>query len=258
MTTTVTTAVPATGATPFGRILRVVKLNLANPWTTVIMPWIILAAIFVLSFAIWILVFASIEPGDTADAQEGMQFSGASTWIFVYLLVVAVQAMNLTFPLALGYGSTRRDFYLGSSLTFVVLSGMWAAGLTILSALESATNGWGIGGRMFTTIYFGGDDAPIWQRFVVFLCISLFFFFVGAAVASVYVRWRVIGMVVFFFLLGLLLIGALALIFLTDSWPAVGQFFITNRAFGVALWMLVPTVIAGVAGYLVLRRATPR
>jgi hypothetical protein len=258
MTTVTAPLAGAPGTTPFGRILRVVKLNLANPWTTVIMPWIILAAIFVLSYGIWIIVYLSIKPSDTADAQEGMQYSGASSWIFVYLLVVAVQAMNLTFPLALGFGSTRRDFYLGSALTFGLLSVMWAVGLTILSVIESATNGWGIGGKMFTTIYFGGGETPIWQRLVIYLCISLFFFFVGAAVASVYVRWRVTGLVVFFFLLGLLLLGALALIFLTNGWPAVGQFFVTNQAFGVALWMLIPTAIAGLAGYLVLRGATPR
>ncbi|MEZ5190599.1 MAG: ABC transporter permease [Schumannella sp.] len=254
---TATAGTPGTAPSGFARILRVVRLNLANPWTTVIMPWIVLGAIFVLSYGIWILVFLSVEPGGEAEAREGMQWSGASMWIFVYLLVVAVQTMNLTFPLALGYGSTRRDFYLGSAATFVVLSVMWALGLTILSAIESATDGWGIGGRMFTTIFFGGDS-PVWQRFVICLCISLFFFFVGAAVASVYVRWRVLGMIVFFFLLGLALIGALALIFAVDGWPAVGDFFVTNQAFGVSLWMLVPTAVAGLAGYLMIRGATPR
>jgi hypothetical protein len=253
---TTVTATPT--ATPFGRIARVVKLNLANPWTTVVMPWIVLASIFVLSFGIWLIVYANIAPEDRADAQDGMAYSGASSWIFVYLLVVAVQAMNLTFPLALGYGSTRRDFYLGSALTFVLLSVMWAAGLTVLSALESLTNGWGVGGRMFTAIYFGGEETPVWQRSIIFLCVALFFFFVGAAVAAVYVRWRVLGMVVFFFVLGLILIGAIALITFTGSWGAVGGFFVTNGALGVALWLLVPTAIAGLAGYLVLRRATPR
>jgi hypothetical protein len=253
---TTITATPT--ATPFGRISRVVKLNLANPWTTIVMPWIVLGSIFVLSMGIWLIVYASIDPADAADAQDGMAYSGASSWIFVYLMVVAVQAMNLTFPLALGYGSTRRDFYLGSALTFVLLSVMWAAGLTILSALETVTNGWGVGGRMFTAIYFGGVETPIWQRSIIFLCVALFFFFVGAAVAAVYVRWRVLGMIVFFFLLGLILIGAIALITITQSWAAVGGFFITNGAIGVALWLLVPTAIAGLAGYLVLRRATPR
>jgi hypothetical protein len=96
---TTITATPT--ATPFGRITRVVKLNLANPWTTVVMPWIVLGSIFLLSMGIWLIVFANIDPADTADAQDGMAYSGASSWIFVYLLVVAVQAMNLNFPLAL-------------------------------------------------------------------------------------------------------------------------------------------------------------
>ncbi len=245
-------------ATPLQRITRVVKLNLANPWNTIVMPWIVLASIFVLSFGIWLIVFTNIDPADRADAQDGMGYSGASTWIFVYLLVVAVQAMNFTMPLALGYGSTRRDFYLGSALTFVGLSVMWAVSLTILSALESATNGWGVGGTMFTAIYFGGEATPIWQRGIIFFCVAMFFFFVGAAIATVYVRWRVIGMVVFFFLFGVAVIGGALLISLTQSWDAVGRFFVTNGAAGVALWLLVPTAIAGLAGYLVLRRATPR
>lgn len=245
-------------ARPFERIVRVVKLNLVNPWNTIIMPWLVLGAIFVLSYGIWLIVYTNIDPADRMNAEDGMQYSGASSWIFVYLMVVAIQAMNFTFPLALGYGSTRRDFYLGSSLTFVLLSVMWAAGLTLVSWLETVTNGWGIGGKMFTAIYFGGDATPIWQRSIIFLCVALFFFFVGAAIAAVYVRWRVLGMIVFFFVLGLILIGAIALITVTQSWDAVGRFFITNGAPGVALWLLVPTAIAGLAGYLVLRRATPR
>lgn len=254
-----TATAPAIAPAPaFERIARVVKLNLVNPWNTIVMPWLILGAIFVLNYGISLIIFANLDAADRADAGDGMQYSGASSWIFVYLMVVAIQAMNFTFPLALGYGSTRRAFYLGSSLTFVLLSVMWAAGLTLVSWLESVTNGWGIGSRMFTAIYFGGDDTPIWQRSIIFLCVALFFFFVGAAIASVYVRWRVLGMVVFFFLLGLLLVGAIALVTFTGNWDAVGSFFVTNGATGVALWLLVPTAIAGLAGYLVLRRATPR
>jgi hypothetical protein len=243
---------------PFNRITRVVKLNLANPWNTLILPWIVIAGIFVLNYGIGVIVFTSIDPADRANAAEGMQYSGASSWIFFYMLVVAVQAINFTLPLALGFGSTRRDFYLGSALTFVVLSATYAIALTILSAIESATNGWGIGSTMFTAVYFGGGDVILWHRLIIFFCVMLFFFFVGAAVATVFVRWRAFGLVLFFFVIGLLLIGAIALIGLTESWDAVGQFFVTFQAVGVALWLLVPTAIAGLAGWLVLRRTTPR
>jgi hypothetical protein len=255
--TTATLDRPATVG-GFERIWRVVKLNLANPWTTVIMPWIVIASIFVLSYGIWWIVYVSASTADRAEASEGMQYSGASSWIFFYMLVVAAQAMNFTFPLALGFGSTRRDFYLGSSLTFVIMSAAYSVVLTLLAEVEKATDGWGLGGTMFRAIYFGGDDVEIWQRLIIFFCVMMFFFFVGAAVATVYVRWKATGLVGFFVVLGVLVVGAVALITVTGNWPAIGQFFITYQATGVALWLLVPTALAGVVGYVILRRARPR
>jgi hypothetical protein len=257
MTTATSTGQPVAG-TPISRITRIVKLNMTNPWTTIVMPWLVLFAIFALSWAIWLIIYLNADPADRGEISDGTQYSGASWWIFVYMLVVAVQAMNLTFPLALGYGVTRRDFYLGSALTFVLLSAMWAVGLTILSVIEEATNGWGIGGTMFTSLYFGGDGAEWWQRTAIYFLLMLFFFFVGAAVAAMYVRWRMYGLISFFFVLGLLLVGAIALITSTQSWPAVGEFFVVNQALGVAIWSLVPTAVAGIAGFFILRRATPR
>jgi hypothetical protein len=254
--TTVTLDRPV--ATPASRLTRVVKLNLANPWTTVIMPAIIIAGIFVLSYAVWGLVNANLDPSERADASDGIQYSGASSWIFFYMMVVAIQAINLTFPLALGYGSTRRDFYLGSALTFVLLSVGWSIALTILSALESATSGWGIGMKMFTAVYFGGGETEIWQRLVIFFCVMLFFFFNGAAFAAVYVRWKATGLVASLLLLALLIVGLIALFTYTQSWDAVGTFFMDAQALGVALWLLVPATVSAVAGYLLLRRATPR
>ena len=187
-----------------------------------------------------------------------MQWSGASSWIFVYMMVIAVQAMNLTFPLALGYGVTRRDFYLGSSLTFVLLSVMYAIGLTLLAGLESATNGWGVGGSMFTAVYFGGPDIEWWMRLPIFFFILMFFFFVGAAVATIYVRWKATGLVFFFIAFGFLVVGLIALLTYTGGWGAVGEFIVAAKALGVAGWLLVPTALAGIAGFFVLRRATPR
>ena len=253
-----TTAVAPAAASPFTRITRVVRLNLANPRPTMITPALILGGIFALSFAIWLLVSANFDPSERADASDGTQFSGAASWIFFYMLVVAVQAMNLTFPLALGYGSTRRDFYLGSALTFVLLSAGWAVGLTILSMIETATNGWGVGLRMFTAIYFGGGENDAWQRLVIFFCVMLWFFFVGAAFAAVYVRWKAFGLTLSFLVLAAALVGVIALITWAQAWGSVGQFFMTYQAIGIALWLLIPTALAGLVGYLLMRRATPR
>jgi hypothetical protein len=77
-------------------------------------------------------------------------------------------------------------------------------------------------------------------------------------VATVFVRWRATGLVVFFVVIGALLVGAIALVTYTQNWEAIGRFFVEAGTVGAALWSLVLTAIAGVAGYLVLRRATPR
>ena len=186
-----------------------------------------------------------------------MQFSGASTFIFVYMLVVAVQAMNLTFPFALGYSVTRRDFYLGSS------AHVRRAGRVLCGDHDDhgrrwsgSPNGWGFGGGMFDVVYFRADN-PLLQ-FLQFFLLFLFFFFVGAATASVYVRWRANGMYVFFATLTLLVVGLVALTTLTDTWPAVGAWFVANGALGVAAWTLLPTALAAITGFVLLRKATPK
>ncbi|MDH6180523.1 hypothetical protein M2152_000705 [Microbacteriaceae bacterium SG_E_30_P1] len=240
---------------PLGRIVNVVKLNTVNPWTTITLPWMILGFIFLANLVIWMIIFESVGPESVADVAEGLQYSGATTWIFVYMMIVAIQAINLTFPLALGYGVTRRDFWLGSGLTFIALSAMYSIGLTILSIIEEATGGWGLHGRMFTAVWFG-ETWP--ERLFVFFTLFMVAFFFGAAIATVYVRWKSNGVSAFFLVLSVLLIGAAALVTFTSNWPAVGHFFVTTGTTGVIAWTYVITLASALFGYLILRRATPK
>ncbi|CAN5138980.1 hypothetical protein BH09ACT5_BH09ACT5_04330 [soil metagenome] len=253
MTDTATTVHRPAGAA--GRILNVVRLHLTNPWTTIILPWIILIAILLANIAIWWLILSNTPEADIADVREGLGYSGASTYIFVYIMVVAVQAIAVTFPFALGYGVTRRDYYLGTALTFVGLSAMFSVGLTILSVIEDATNGWGLGGRMFTTFYYGDGWT---QRLFIYFTAFLFFFFVGMAAASIWVRWKANGLVAFFLGLGVIVIGGAALLTLTSNWGAFGAFFANAGFVGSFAWSLVISATAAVGGFFVLRRATPK
>jgi len=235
------------------RIGSVVRLHFTNPMTLVVTPFIVLGSIFVLNLAIWIIVAIS-SPRDT-DFAQGFSYSGASAWIFFYLAVVAIQAMNNTFRLALGYGSTRRDFYLGSSLVFVALSVAFTAAITILGLLEEATHGWGLGGRMFTPIYFG----TTWgERITVILCLFLFFTFTGSAFGAVFVRWGRNGLLVFGgILLAIMVLIGLA-IALLQAGAAFGTWLGANAPLGLALWSLIPSAVFGVAGFFILRGATPK
>lgn len=242
-------------STPTSRIIAVVRLHLANPWTIITLPWMILGIIFAANIAIWILIRAAAGPEGAANASEGMQWSGASNYIFVYMMVVAVQAISITFPFALGFGVTRRDFYLGSAVTFVGLSAMYSLGMAILAEIEVATGGWGLGGTMFAPVYFGEGFFP---RLFIFFVTNLFFFFIGSMFASIWVRWKANGLVVGLVALGAILLGGVALLTLTQSWPAFAGFFVHFGFVGSYAWSLVLTALAALAGFFILRRATPK
>lgn len=59
---------------------------------------------------------------DASDMAEGMRYSWAVVSPQWYLVVAGVQAIAFTFSFALGFSSTRRDYWLGLSVTFVMES----------------------------------------------------------------------------------------------------------------------------------------
>lgn len=244
-------------ASPASRVWRIVRLLTANPWTVVGLPLIIFGTIFVLTWTIWWLIAQNIDPKDAAETAEGFQYNGASMYIFVYMLVVAVQAVNLAFPLALGYGSTRRAFTLGAGLTFVILSAAYSVVMTLGAWIEQLTDGWGVHGAFFLTFFYASDSGLLTQWWIYF-CWFVFFFFVGTAFAAVFVRWKATGLVAAFGVLAVLLLGTIALLTFTDGWPAFWEGLTGLGTLGVATVLLIPAVVTAGIGHLVLRRATPR
>ncbi len=258
--TAATLTSPGAPARPLGRRLaNVVRLHAANPFTILWTPLLVLGLIFAANWVIWWLIrtLTPSDPAAVADVSQGFQYNGATLWIFVYMMVVAILAMNLTFSFALGFSSTRRDYILGSALTFVALSAAFSLLYILLAALETWTGGWGVGGGMFNSFFFG-LDAPWYLRLFHVFCLFLFFFAIGSSFGAMYVRWKARGLVLFFSALSLVLLGATVLLTLTESWPAFGRFFVTVGFTGAYALSLVISAVAGVAGYLILRRATPR
>lgn len=256
--TTQSASPSGTTTSPYSRsrVVAVTRLHFVNAWTVLIIPAMILGFILLANIAIWWIILGAVGPDDRVDARDGFSYSGATFYVFVYMMVVAIQVINVTFAYAMGFGVTRRDFYLGTTVAFVLMSALWALVMTALAAIEDLTGGWFLGGRMFTAIYF---DADTWGgRFLMYFLVFLFFFFVGSAIASIYVRWKLNGTLVFFALLTVALIAAVAAVTFTGNWPAVGAWFVANGPLGVATWTLIPTAAASLLGYAVLRKATPR
>ena len=237
----------------FARIWNVVRLHYTNRWTILGVPWMIIGFVFLVNLAIWIII-RSASGGQTS--LDGTQWSGSTAYIFIYSIVVAVQAMNQTFSFALGYSATRRDYYLGSVLAFGVQSALFTIAFVLLSYIEEWTGGWGLGGHFFANAYFG--TGPIWQRMFTVFGAFLFCFFIGSISGAVFVRWKLNGMLVLMGIVAVLGVGGFAVAALTNAWSAIGAWFVASGATGVVAWLLIPSALAAIIGFFVLRRATPR
>jgi len=236
------------------RWANVVRIHVANPWPTLVTPWLIFTAIFGLTYAIWRIVLMAAGPGGV-DA-DAFQYNGGATWILFYMVVVAVQSMNQTFRFAMGFSSTRRDYYLGTAALFVGLSAFYAVGITVLAGVEDLTGGWGVGGEFFAPAFLA--DLPLAHVAYVYFATLLFMFFLGAAVGSVYVRWGATGMLVFWGAVAVLLVGTIWLVTSVEAWGSVGSFFTENSVPTIMTWSLTVSAVSALVGYALMRRATPR
>jgi hypothetical protein len=237
------------------RIWNVVRLHVANPMPTLVMPWIITLAIFALNMAIWLMVVKVAGGVDNLD-EGAFTYSGGVTWIIFFMPVVAVQTMNLNFRFALGFSVTRRDFYLGSAAYFVALSVLYATGITVLAGVERATNGWGIEAAFFAP--WGLGELSLVSVWAIFLMSMLLVFFLGAAVATMWVRWKAYGLYAFFIGAAVLVVGVLWAITAANGWSAVGDFLTDHSIVTLVAFTLPLTLACAVFGYVCLRKATPR
>ncbi len=234
-------------------ILRIVRLHTVNPSIFFGSPLLILGAAWAVSAVIALIMLGA---GSSTEDLEGMRYSWAVLSPQWYLMVVGIQAVGLTFSFALGFGATRRDFWLGTSLMFVATSAVFAALIASLVQLEIATGGWGIGMHMFNALWFGHNG---WlMDFYSAFALQLLVLFLGASITTVYMRWRMRGMMVVLFSAITVLLGLVAIMTLGGHWPAVIDWFGSIGMAGIFTVLLGIALVCAAAGYLVIRRATPR
>lgn len=254
---TSTTLSPTNSTAPsFGaRVVNVMRLHLVNRFQIIYTPWMIMSFIFAVSLVIGTM-FRSARIADPSHADEfTMEFNGAVFYFLIYMLVLAVMAISQVFPFAQSYSVTRRDFYIGTVLTFLTLSMTYSALITALSWIEDLTHGWGLDVSIFNPGFLGPN---LVERFYILVVLFIFFFMIGMATASVYVRWRAYGMYVFFGALSLLILGMSWLATATDSWVAIGNWIGETGLLGLVTWSLAVSAAAMITGYLILRKSTPR
>jgi len=248
------TGSPAATRTWSRRVGTVVRVHLANPWQTLGLPWIIFLGVFTLNVGVWIAVVNAAGGRDQLESDAFSQ-NGAMSWVYVYLLVAAVQAMNLTFSFALGLGVTRRDYFAGTATYFVGLSVLYAGGLTLLAQMERATHGWWLDGYVFAP--FTLHTLAAWQLFLIHLIIAVLLFSTGLIAGAVWVRWKATGLVVFFGTLATVLVALVMVASFLRRWDDVGHFFTSHSELTVVACTVPLSLVAVVGAYRALLKATP-
>ncbi|RZS64778.1 hypothetical protein EV187_3166 [Agromyces ramosus] len=237
-----------------GEIWRVVRLHAVTPSVFFGIPWIILGAAWLVMIIIGII--AGAAGADTVKMGEGMRYSWAVLSPQWYLVAVGVQAIGLTMSFALGFGATRRDFWLGTGLMFGIVSLLNAIAIATLVQLEKLTNGWWLKVSMFDSLWYGQGGWLV--DFYTTFALQLFVLFIGASVTTVFLRWRMRGMLVLAFGAIALALGGVAIATLTQSWPAIFTWFGSIGVVGVFTVVLGLALVFAIGGYVVIRRATPR
>ena len=134
------------------------------------------------------MIFGLIR-ANTDDAAPGV--TGALAALYFAAAAAHLQTMTQTFPFALSLGVTRRNFYLGAGLVLLAESIVHSIALTVLLAIENATDGWGLQLKFFG-VGFLVQSNPVAQVLVYgapLLALGL----VGMMFGTLFKRWGQLG-----------------------------------------------------------------
>lgn len=224
---------------------RVARLHLVDRFSYTWLVWGILALTFALNLAIWAVIPA--QP-------EGGFYTGAVITIYIFMIVIGVQAATRFLPFALTLGVSRRTYYVGTVALVVGLCALYAAVLTVLWWIEGLTDGWGMNGHFFRVPWI--MDGPWYQVLLTtFALLSLVFLF-GLWSGLVYRRFALFGTVAFFAVISIAVVGAVVLITWRQAWPQVGRFLVELNIVDASLFVALVAALVGVGGYLTIRRIT--
>ena len=227
-------------------VRTVVNMYTRGKWTWFFLPWLVLLIQFFVSQIVILLV--RLFGGETSV------YPGGFITICVIMFLVGIVALNDTFPFALGWSCRRTDFFLGTTVIVVVVSGVTAVLWVFLSLLEIETGGWGLELSYFHLPYLndGSLIEQIWIYFVVLANMD----FLGCVIGSIYQRFGRAGILIFL-LVVLLLLSLFSLVWTALRWwGALFQWFSQFTAFELALGLLPLTALYALVSHALLRRAT--
>lgn len=232
------------------RPLRSFRLTVFSYRQVLLVPLVILTLMIAISVIIALIIGINTGLPLSADMQQGMLGNmGAVFSIPGFLISLGALTVNRQFATALAFGSTRRDFWIGSTLGFLAVALVTGVGSVLLLWLEKATDYWFIGAHAMDVFSLGNGDP--WQTFITITVVSLCSLFLGAGFGTVFRAWGAKAVTASAIGLGLVLCGGVALtVWQWDAWaPTLLRLGAWTLTIGTAVLGLI-----GAAGSFVVNR----
>ena len=171
------------------RLDSVLRIHFVDRKGTYITPAIILVCIVAAILAVGVVLnlLNSFDPRFQEGLYQAQIWNGA---VFGFLgagFGVGAATMTQYLAFALGFGLTRREWMLGSALVFVMVAAALAIVVTALKVIEVATGGFGLGMRIFDTVWV--STGPWWETLVQTFLVALGSMVIAALMATIWNRW---------------------------------------------------------------------
>ena len=239
--------------------INVARYHLVNRVNFLALPWMYLA----FAFAVDLVIFALIPVGQHSvltshgvvqvPQTSGRDAGGLGALVAIFF-ALGVTSVARSLPFALALGMSRRSYYTGTALLAVALAAAYGLAITVLQAIEQATDGWGLTTHIFRVPYI--LDGPWYLTWLTsFVALALLFTY-GMWFGIVYRRWSLPGMLAFIAAQVTVLLAAALLITWSHAWPGTGHFFTTLSAAGLTGLLAIAAVALLAGGYATIRRVT--
>ena len=229
--------------------VNVLRYHLVDRTTLLVATWGVLTFVFLLN----LVIFGLIPIGNGGGYAHG-RYDGGLASLFIIFCIIGALTIFRSLPFGLTLGASRRSYYIGTGLLAVTLGATYGLVLTVLQAIERATDGWGVAMHFFVVPYIlAGPWYLTWLTTFVGLTVL---FVYGMWYGIVYRRWNLIGMLTFGAAQATVLLAAALVTTWAHGWPAVGRFFTTLSASGLTGLLAALAVVLLVGGFSTIRRAT--
>ncbi len=257
------------------RIESVMVMHARDRVTWFLIPASVLGAGFVI--VLFLALCIDLLWGDATPV-----YTGALAVFYTVMLIGGATTVGGTFPFAIGFGTRRKDYLLGTLAWGIVVCAAWAILLGLLSLIEAnVIKNWGVGLHFFHLPFFS-DGSPLrqfcWsyyhdmscaqadpnyfrgssslQQFWAYFVLLLFMYLLGLLLGSIYQRFGRTGE---YILLGITFLFLSVFVLLSTYWRWWGAIFnwlAQQTAAALSLWLVPLIVFFALTSYALLRKAT--